>query len=230
MSDYLPDEAIIEILSGLPVKSLLKFRCVSKAWRSLISSPFLIANHLNLSLSNPQYPPYLLFHHFDDQLQKERFTLHSPDDPFPHNQSGEEEEEIEENGDFFTYPSGFIELQSPRESTKLSLVNSCGGLVCLACGFLELKNSYIIWNPCIQKSISVPEPNIGLKSDPLLHLLGFGYHSKNDDYKLVRLVYSLNCGWYAPPLVEIYTLRLGAWRSVKAPGPPYFISALYLSN
>jgi F-box interacting protein len=227
--DYLPDEAIIEILTRLPVKSLIKFRCVSKTWRSLISSPFLIANHLNLALSDPQYPPYLLFHYSDDLHQKQRFTLHSPDDPFPQNQSREEGEEEDEKG-FFDYPSGFIELHSPLESTKLSLVNSCAGLVCLACGFLELKNSFIFWNPSIRKAISVPEPNIGLKSDPLLHYLGFGYDSKNDDYKLVRLVYSLRYGWYLPPLVEIYTLRTGEWRSVTAPAPPCFISLSYLSN
>ncbi|GLT54811.1 hypothetical protein SLA2020_279780 [Shorea laevis] len=227
MSDYLPDEAIIEIISRLPVKSLIKFRCVSKTWRSLISSSDFITNHLNRALSDPQYPPYLLFHYSDEQLQKERFTLHSHEDPFPQNQSWEEEEEEEEaEGGFFAHPSGFIELHSPVERIKLSLVNSCGGLVCLACGFLKFKNSYIVWNPCIRKSISVPEPDIGFKSDPLLPYVGFGYDSKNDDYKLVRLAYSQ----VLPPMVEIYTLRTGAWRSVTAPGPLYFISPDYLSN
>ncbi|CAN6357798.1 unnamed protein product [Urochloa humidicola] len=35
----LPDELIIEILARLPAKSLCRFSCVSRAWRTLISDP-----------------------------------------------------------------------------------------------------------------------------------------------------------------------------------------------
>ncbi|XP_058111356.1 F-box only protein 8-like [Magnolia sinica] len=41
----LPDDVIILILSKLPVKSLLRFRCVSRLWSSLIFDPYFIEQH-----------------------------------------------------------------------------------------------------------------------------------------------------------------------------------------
>lgn len=43
----LPDEIIADVLSRLPVKSLMRFRCVCKSWRTLISNPQFIKMHLN---------------------------------------------------------------------------------------------------------------------------------------------------------------------------------------
>ncbi|XP_074326237.1 F-box protein CPR1-like [Apium graveolens] len=45
-----PAEIITDIFSHLPVKSLLRFRCVSKRLCSLIDSPYFIKYHLNQSL------------------------------------------------------------------------------------------------------------------------------------------------------------------------------------
>jgi hypothetical protein len=52
MSDYLPDEVVVDILHRLPVKSLIRFRCVCKSWNSLIQTPAFIDSHLNQSIEN----------------------------------------------------------------------------------------------------------------------------------------------------------------------------------
>ncbi|XP_031284053.1 F-box/kelch-repeat protein At3g23880-like [Pistacia vera] len=44
---YLPDDLVRDILLRLPVKSLLRFKCVSKSWLSLISNHKLAITHLN---------------------------------------------------------------------------------------------------------------------------------------------------------------------------------------
>ncbi|KAL3591946.1 hypothetical protein D5086_010586 [Populus alba] len=44
--DPLPEDVIIEILSRLPVKNLLQFKCVCKSWYAIITSPNLISKHL----------------------------------------------------------------------------------------------------------------------------------------------------------------------------------------
>ncbi|RZB41108.1 hypothetical protein D0Y65_055380 [Glycine soja] len=48
-SPLLCDELIEEILSRLPVKPLIQFKCVCKGWNSLMSDPYFIKLHLSKS-------------------------------------------------------------------------------------------------------------------------------------------------------------------------------------
>ncbi|CAK9142904.1 unnamed protein product [Ilex paraguariensis] len=50
----LPQDLIVEILSRLPVKSLLRFKSVSKPWLALINNPKLISLHLSHTDVNPK--------------------------------------------------------------------------------------------------------------------------------------------------------------------------------
>ncbi|XP_059451605.1 F-box/kelch-repeat protein At3g06240-like [Corylus avellana] len=220
MSDGLPCEVTIDIISRLPVKSLMRFRCVSKAWCSLISTPHFISTHLNRSLSNSQHPPCLFLSHYDNKPNYSGII---------HTLLLYLDQEIEQKGDFFRYPSDRIEFRGIHQRIEyvLHLVGSSNGLLCLANRVFNNENELcVLWNPSIQKAISLPEPNIGFH-DSLNHSVGFGYEPMTDDYKLVRLVYLRGTDHIAfnnvPPLVEIYTLRTGIWRSITAPGPPYMM-------
>ncbi|XP_059655597.1 putative F-box protein At5g62060 isoform X2 [Cornus florida] len=49
----IPLQIILEILKELPVKSLLRFRCVSKLWCSTIDDPIFIDTHQTRSHTRP---------------------------------------------------------------------------------------------------------------------------------------------------------------------------------
>ncbi|XP_004517282.1 F-box/kelch-repeat protein At3g23880-like [Cicer arietinum] len=53
-TDLLPDELIVEILTLLTVKSILRLKCVSKSWNALISNPKFVKFHLQRSTRNKQ--------------------------------------------------------------------------------------------------------------------------------------------------------------------------------
>ncbi|XP_027177637.1 putative F-box protein At1g32420 [Coffea eugenioides] len=55
---HIPEEIIFDVLSKLPVKTLVRFCCVSKSWRNLITSdPVFIYSHLQKSLKNGNNNP-----------------------------------------------------------------------------------------------------------------------------------------------------------------------------
>ncbi|XP_028755885.1 putative F-box protein At5g62060 [Neltuma alba] len=44
---FLPEEIIANILKRIPVKSLIRFQCVCKQWKNLLTTPSFIADHLH---------------------------------------------------------------------------------------------------------------------------------------------------------------------------------------
>ncbi|KAF8772267.1 hypothetical protein HU200_005982 [Digitaria exilis] len=57
----LPDEIVVDqILVRLPVKTLLRFRSVCKAWQAIIANPVFIRAHLRSSASNSDQDPTFL--------------------------------------------------------------------------------------------------------------------------------------------------------------------------
>ena len=54
MDDQLPDDIILKILSKLPAKAILRFKCVCKLWSNIVDSPSLANLHLNEGVEKPR--------------------------------------------------------------------------------------------------------------------------------------------------------------------------------
>ncbi|KAJ4826236.1 hypothetical protein Tsubulata_032293 [Turnera subulata] len=201
MSDNIPEDVIVSILSKLPAKSLMRFRCVSRSWDRLITSSAFINRHLsstnrtnNLLLfivSECIFDPYFLYpgEHFPEICGEELYC------PF-----------------------------RSRETSSFGVkkVGSCRGVICLCDDTEGYFDRFTLWNPSIRRTVFVPEPTITFRSHGR-HITsqGFGYDSSSNDYKLVRLVYSssidIDYGKEPlPPLVEVYSLKSGSWRMVPS--------------
>ncbi|XP_065628572.1 F-box/kelch-repeat protein At3g23880 isoform X2 [Quercus suber] len=194
MLEYLPYEVLLEILHRLPVKSLIQFRCVSKSYNSLITSPVFIKSSFTRSHSDSNK---LIVRYLDVKYHIERYKLIYEDN----DKNDSSSEQIQD-------------LELPLRSSSrdyFRLLGSANGLFCL-----HEENRFILWNPCIRKFITLPNPSVTYF---LPCYLAIGFDLRTDDYKVVRIVYQSVNVWYEvakPPLVEVYSVSEGSWRVTSA--------------
>ncbi|KAM3396167.1 hypothetical protein P3S68_005173 [Capsicum galapagoense] len=152
---YWPTEIVTEILSRLPVKSLLRFKSVLKSWSSLICSPEFTKYHLSLSANN-----------------NKDYTNHSVLWRIAQPELNLEESLVmeETNLDYHMKNSGIACV----------IEGSVNGLICLVNEAKELFR----WNPAVRKYKKLPDFSTKLKDDGQC-TYGFGYDDIHDDYKVV---------------------------------------------
>ncbi|KAG9149849.1 hypothetical protein Leryth_025105 [Lithospermum erythrorhizon] len=186
----LPLELIIEILSRLPVKFLLKFRCACKQWLSLISSPLFIKAHINASTKFKTYVNYFLILKLSKSFYSNTYFTCSISSLLDDTAS-------------IIIPR---DLDVPIEDQGFKIIGTCNGLLS---GLIYPDKTHFLYNPCIRKLNKLPDNG---KKYNLLHIsYGFCYDEFNDDYKLVDLSTVFPCYTY----IEIYSLRANSWRRIN---------------
>ena len=185
MSDYLPEEVVLQILCRLPVKSLFRFRCVSKIWNSLITTSAFIDSHLTQSLSLPSNSNKLIVSRGDFRTKVEYYE-------FIHDDNNDSDSSFHQ----------FQNVEFPLSFSYFKLIGSVNGLFCLC-----EKEQIILWNPCIRKFITLPKTKTKCAV-----IYGFGFDARTNDYKVVSIATKPRC------LVEVYSLKEGAWRKTSAGG------------
>lgn len=188
-----PNEILIEILSYLPVKSLLRFRCVCKEWNKLVQTPLFVHTHLGKRIPNS-----LLIINTSNTDQKACFSL--------------------VNAETFNEIFQSELPMSANSGYKLSVCGSYNGLVCISSASLLDVDPIFIWNPSVRKARKLPSGLIP-KQDHCwpLNYLAFGFHQAMNDHIVVRIVRIEQ--WSCCYQVEIYSLKADCWRRIPSVPP-----------
>ncbi|OIT27853.1 PREDICTED: F-box/kelch-repeat protein At3g23880-like [Nicotiana attenuata] len=193
----LPTELITEILSRLPVKTLVRFRSVSKSWLALVSSPEFVKTHLSVSANNKDYTHHRLVLTAGGNIFSSReidYFLRDCSLSSLRNDSVTEAFRL-------NYP-----MNKPHKS--VTVVGSVNGLICLAIDDIDL----FLWNPSVRRYKNLPHPR-----PTVYHFgwfkYGFGYDESNDDYKIVGIFRNHDNERLHHVEIKIYSLKSNSWRS-----------------
>ncbi|KAF8015821.1 hypothetical protein BT93_H1383 [Corymbia citriodora subsp. variegata] len=160
VAESFPEDVIIEILLREPVKSLMRFKCVSKGWRSMISDPTFTKLHLQRLKVGDMIPSQRIF----KTSPLETIDYEALDDS------------IGGGGDRAVVQAH--ELNLDDACWEPCLVGSCDGLVCL-----YIPGRFILYNPVTRECRNLPTLDL-FEPDELF--IGFGYDSRSNDYKIVQ--------------------------------------------
>lgn len=204
----LPEELIIdEIFKRLPAKALVRFKCVSKRWKSIISSPQFAKLHLQFQRSFADQNQCLLISEglFETTLLIFDYSRYDNGEivPFYGSDRTSDDSQIYDNAQT---KEGLAKLElgtAFSDASQIYLVGCVDGLVCLAS-----KHDLFLWNPAIQELRKIPD------STPLVEdqtAWAFGYVSSLDDYKIVGYCYDFEV---PTKKAQTWTLRNAKWGKV----------------
>ncbi|KAF5802668.1 putative F-box domain-containing protein [Helianthus annuus] len=156
MSDNIPFELQAEIIKRvLPVKSLIRFRSVSKQWKSLIDSTEFITHH---TLNNKTQPQHVLVRYITGGT---RHTFVSADTCLPEDKYVS----IVDDDNFPQHKFSPVVPPTVKLLGRPFMLDCSHGLVCLL-GYTRdrvnrKKKLVVVWNPLIGKSVGIEIPDRG---------------------------------------------------------------------
>ncbi|XP_047335423.1 F-box protein CPR1-like [Impatiens glandulifera] len=235
----LPDDIRYEILSRLPVKSLLRFRVISRFWLTLIDSPNFIKSHLKQSVKTKNNLYLILSYYNPGLFDFSRLCRMDLDSV----------EALEGDGILQLVEINGNPMRHHRYNNRIW--GTCDGLLCLSnkkqatlswnpstriiVGPVNHSNIHqndrsicvmikayidivVVWNPSTKKFVELPFASIEIKDyDPKYshvhqnRAYGFGYDNTNDDYKVVRVAVVQDV--VRNYEVKVYSLRSNSWHT-----------------
>jgi len=194
---HIPHELIIQILLRLPVKSLIRFKCVCKLWLTLISDPLFANSHFQLTATT----------HSRRILFTSGPALETP-------RSIDFEASLNDDSASVSLNLNFLHPQ-PRFYLKIKA--TCRGFI-----FLHRAFYMYLWNPStgVHRQIPLSPINSNLEAKYLCYLYGFGYDPSTDDYLVVIMSYNTTLANVSSHL-EFFSLRDNTWKEAEGTHFPY---------
>jgi F-box interacting protein len=194
-------DVIIEILMRLPLKSLLRFRCVCKWWNQIISDPLFISNYTRC---NPQ--------HQVSGFYMQKFLLLRLDSELRF---------IPCTGQLGAAPNpslSFIE-----DENGVCIKHSCNGLLLcssLRC-CLEQERKYYLCKPTTKQYMPLPRPEC-----KKVFGISIAFDPKNSPHYQVICVCDCDRNLFVDHRqIKIYNSDMGSWRDS---GNPFVVSDEFL--
>ncbi|KAL9230463.1 hypothetical protein vseg_005809 [Gypsophila vaccaria] len=235
----LPQELIFDILSRLPVSSLLPLKSVCKSWYSIIHDDEFIAAHLERSRRRHFYLlqaiEWLPATNIFQSIPNFPFPISTPipnipfpistyltiDDPDPsksyqrHKFALVQADKMDEAIHVETPNPQISNIASKlngRRYLDVDIIGSINGLVCLE---FNLGSCIVIWNPSTRQYYRVPDAN--LPSEGVLDC-SFGF-AEHNGHKVVRVLSKHTGGQALSSKVraEVFCLRTKTWTEIANP-------------
>ncbi|XP_074381489.1 F-box/kelch-repeat protein At3g23880-like [Apium graveolens] len=199
----LPHELAFDIFFRVPVKSLIRSSAVCKTWYSIVKNPDFVSAEISHAISSCNEDSVLIIPRHD------KYCL------------------------LISAETGAVidKYEIPFASTKLELVGSVNGLVCLIDDFIPTRDPFLytfpktayhnlyMWNPSVRKYKQIVSSSFRKRYADEVRISyahGFGFYEPSRDYRVVRIMYfnGLRGNQFEKltPRVEVFSLRMNRWR------------------
>lgn len=192
-----PSDLIIEVLSLLDVKSVMRMRCVSKFCNSLYTDHIFVKLHFNRS---PQEPHLALVTIDHDTLRIVPYSVSNLLENPPITLADDPCYVI----DNYFYPLDLVH----------QVIGSCNGLICLL-SYSDIDSFFWLsfWNPSTRAMSKQLGFNFGLLNEPTSFKFSFGYDNSTNSYKVVMLKFHSDKLMIVE--AKVFSVADNVWREIQ---------------